>query len=284
MEELCSWEVKTKLVHKNDIWLFDPIGSSEQNPSHTYTTPGIYHVALQAYNSGGLNSTRKIGYITVNELPPVANFTGTPTTGTVPLTVTFTDGSTGVITEYAWDFGDTTTSAEQSPSHQYTKVGTYTVNLTVTGPGGSNISSQSHYVTVNELPPVAGFNTDPTPATGIVPLTVVFTDTSTGAITGYTWDFGDTVTSSEQSPSHQYNKAGIYNVTLMVTGPGGSNSKTQTIMVNEAPPIADAQSITTEEDTVKVITLTGSDFENDPLTFMVVGSPMHGILPVLHRI
>ena len=51
---------------KNDVWRFMPAGSSEQNPSHTYTTPGTYSVALQAYNAGGYNSTRKTGYITVS--------------------------------------------------------------------------------------------------------------------------------------------------------------------------------------------------------------------------
>ena len=48
----------------NDVWRFMPAGSSAQNPSHTYTTPGIYTVTLQAYNAGGYNSTRKMGYIT----------------------------------------------------------------------------------------------------------------------------------------------------------------------------------------------------------------------------
>ena len=49
----------------NDTWRFQPAGSSLQNPSHTYTTPGTYQVALQAYNAGGYNSTRKVSYINV---------------------------------------------------------------------------------------------------------------------------------------------------------------------------------------------------------------------------
>jgi PKD repeat protein len=51
--------------YKNDVWRTMPAGSSAQNPSHTYTTPGIYKVALQVYNAGGYNSTWKTGYITV---------------------------------------------------------------------------------------------------------------------------------------------------------------------------------------------------------------------------
>ena len=52
----------------NDTWRFQPVGSSAQNPSHTYTMPGIYNVALQAYNFGGYNSTRKAGYITATNV------------------------------------------------------------------------------------------------------------------------------------------------------------------------------------------------------------------------
>jgi PKD repeat protein len=50
---------------KNDVWRLMPVGSSVQNPSHTYTTSGIYKVTLQVYNAGGRNSIRKPGYITV---------------------------------------------------------------------------------------------------------------------------------------------------------------------------------------------------------------------------
>ena len=76
--------------------------------------------------------------------PPVANFTATPTSGTAPLTVNFTDTSTGVAPlTYAWDFGDpasgmNNTSTATNPSHVYNGVGTYTVALTVTNGGGSD--------------------------------------------------------------------------------------------------------------------------------------------------
>ena len=121
--------------------------------------------------------------------PPVAGFLGTPTTGTVPLTVAFTDGSTGVITVYTWDFGDSTISNEQNPEHQYNAVGTYSVNLTVTGPGGSNTTTKFNYVRVHESPPIAGFSG--TPTSGTVPLTVEFTDLSSNNPSGWAWYFGD---------------------------------------------------------------------------------------------
>jgi PKD repeat protein len=80
---------------------------------------------------------------------PEAGFTGSPTNGTVPLTVTFTDLSTGTITNRFWNFGDgaTTNISGTSVSHTYA-AGTYTVQLTVSGPLGTSTSSQTNYVTV----------------------------------------------------------------------------------------------------------------------------------------
>jgi len=79
--------------------------------------------------------------------PPVAGFTGAPTSGTIPLAVSFTDASTGSITSRSWTFGDGGTSTAVSPSHTYTAAGTYTVSLTVTGPGGSNTLTRTNYIT-----------------------------------------------------------------------------------------------------------------------------------------
>lgn len=71
-------------------------------------------------------------------------------------------------------------------------------------------------------PPVSSFSANPT--SGEAPLDVQFTNESIGAIDSYLWDFGDGVTSSEKDPQHTYSQAGIYNVTLTVTGPGGEDS------------------------------------------------------------
>jgi PKD repeat protein len=80
--------------------------------------------------------------------PPVANFTGTPTSGPAPLTVDFTDTSTNNPTSWAWTFGDGGTSTEQNPSHTYSDAGTYTVELTVTNPSGSDSVTKTDFITV----------------------------------------------------------------------------------------------------------------------------------------
>lgn len=80
---------------------------------------------------------------------PVANFTGTPTSGTAPLSVQFTDTSTGTPTSWSWAFGDGATSTTQNPVHTYTTAGTYSVALTATNAGGSSTLTRTNYVTAS---------------------------------------------------------------------------------------------------------------------------------------
>ena len=80
-----------------------------------------------------------------------ASFTGTPTSGSIPLTVNFTDASAGTITSRLWSFGDGTTSTETNPSHTYTSTGSYTVSLTVTGDNGSNQVTSINYITARTV-------------------------------------------------------------------------------------------------------------------------------------
>ena len=84
----------------------DGVGTSTaKNPSHIYADAGSYTVTLTATNVAGGDDETKTNYIIVsNPPPPVANFTGTPTSGTAPLTVQFTDTSTNAPTSWAWDF------------------------------------------------------------------------------------------------------------------------------------------------------------------------------------
>lgn len=85
-------------------------------------------------------------------VPPVANFVGSPTSGTVPLTVNFTDQSSGSPTSWSWTFGDGGTSTAQNPSHVYNATGTYTVSLTATNAQGSDGETKTGYITVSSVP------------------------------------------------------------------------------------------------------------------------------------
>jgi len=214
-------------------WTFGDGGtSSAQNPSHTYAAAGTYTVSLTASGPGGSNTQTRLDYVTASPPAPTAGFAATPTTGTAPLTVAFTDSSSGSITSYSWTFGDGGTSSLQNPSHTYNAAGTYTASLTVTGAGGSDTASAT--ITVNAPAPVASFTASPT--SGIAPLSVSFTDTSSGTITARAWDFGDGGVSSASNPSHTYTSAGTYTVSLTVSGPGGSDTQTQAGLITVATP------------------------------------------------
>ncbi|MCD6380117.1 PKD domain-containing protein, partial [bacterium] len=202
--------------------------STDQSPSHTYEDAGSFTVRLIAPNTCGPDTLIKTDYITVDLPPaPVAVFSGSPTSGCLPLGVSFTDGSTGDITSWSWSFGDDSTSTDQSPSHTYEDAGSFTVTLIATNTCGPDTMIKTDYITVDLPPaPVAVFSGSPT--SDCLPLEVSFTDGSTGDITSWSWDFGDDSTSVLQSPSHTYAAPGIYTVTLTVTGPGGSDDEIKT--------------------------------------------------------
>ncbi|MAB78609.1 MAG: cell surface protein, partial [Planctomycetes bacterium] len=221
------------------VWAFgDGSASTQQSPNHVYSNPGIYTVTLDISGAHGTDGITKTDYITVLTPAPVAAFTGTPLTGVSPLTVAFTDTSTGSVTSWAWNFGDGGTSSMQSPGHTYVAPGTYTLILIATGPGGSDSQVESNYVVVGVPAPVVDFTG--TPLTGVAPLAVNFTDQSTGSVTGHSWSFGDTMNSTAQSPGHVYSDPGTYTVSLMVNGPGGLDdiTKTNHVTVLEPPPSA----------------------------------------------
>ena len=93
--------------------------STDQNPTHTYTTPGQYTVSLTAGNNDGNNTLTQTNYINIIYPVPVASFTANITSGTAPLNIQFNDQSTGNITSYNWSFGDGATSTEQT-QHTHT--------------------------------------------------------------------------------------------------------------------------------------------------------------------
>jgi PKD repeat protein len=165
---------------------------------------------------------------------PVANFTANPTTGPVQLAVAFTDTSTGGPTTWTWDFGDGATSTLQNPSHTYLAAGSFDAVLTAGNAGGSSAKHQTIVVTsAVPAPPVANFTASP--MSGPAPLTVTFTDISTGAPTSWDWDFGDGSSSILQNPPpHPYPNTGNFFVKLKVTNAGGNDTKTQKITTNIA--------------------------------------------------
>jgi hypothetical protein len=81
---------------------------------------------------------------------PTADFSSSVSLGNAPLDVSFTDLSNQIPTAWSWDFGDTNTSADQNPTHQYTTPGIYTVSLTATNPNGTHTRVLPMLITVPE--------------------------------------------------------------------------------------------------------------------------------------
>src|SRR5713226_6285685 len=177
-------------------------------------------LAGKCATGGRLNLQKALG-----AAPPpstlTANFTANPTSGQAPLMVQFTDQSTGNPTAWDWNFGDgSADSSVQNPSHTYSSAADFTVTLTVTGSGGAT-SSKSAIIHVTAPPPPPSANFTANPTSGQAPLTVQFTDQSTGTITAWDWNFGDgSAHSSVQNPSHTYTSAADLTVTLTITGRG----------------------------------------------------------------
>ncbi|MFK8006955.1 MAG: PKD domain-containing protein [Saprospiraceae bacterium] len=208
-------------------WLFgDGNTSNEENPVHDYGTGGTYEVSLIVTNNCGvMTSVQTI----VIETQPVAGFDANPTSGCSPLEVQFNDQSSSNVTAWLWNFpgGTPSTSMEQNPLVTYNSPGVYSVDLTVTNASGSDMISQTDYITVNDVPS-ANF----TQVTN--GLTVDFTNTSTNA-NSYSWDFGDGNTSTETNPSHTYSGDGNYDVVLTATNDCGSVTSSQSITISTLP-------------------------------------------------
>ncbi len=233
------------------VWDFNSdsvIDSNVKNPVFVYTSPGTYTVNLRVVNPGGSDSEIKTGYIVVSAAqpaPPAANFNRNVSSGHAPLAVQFTDNSTGgTPTSWSWDFNNDgiIDSTVQNPVFLYTSPGTYTVTLNASNAGGSDSEVKTACVVVSAaLPaaPVAAFSADP--LSGNAPLSVQFTDHSTGIPTSWSWDFNNDgiVDSTVQNPVFVYTSPGSYGVTLTVTNAGGSDNEVKTgyIGVSAAPAV-----------------------------------------------
>ena len=202
--------------------------------------------------------------------PPVAAFQANPTTGTVPLVVTFTDQSTVTITARQWDFGDTATSTDQSPTHTYDGPGTYTASLTVTGPGGGT-DTETQQIVVN-APPVVNI-TAPQDGTSFVPDDQV-------AFTGTASDFEDGdlaatiawVSSIDGSLGTGGSvvstlSSGTHTITASVTDAGAAAANASITVTVNAPPVVN---ITAPED--------GAGFvPDDQVTFTGTASDLEDV-------
>lgn len=201
-------------------WSFEggtPATSSDPFPEITYSTPGTYTVSLRITNPAGESFVEKTDYIEVNATP-VASFEFEVQSGT--RTVQFSNTSTYSNAVY-WDFGDGTTSSEENPSHTYLSDGEYSVTLIIGNACGSSAIVETIVVA---SPPIAGFGEDDN--VGCPTHTVQFTDQSTVNTEEVYWIFegGTPETSTDRNPVVTYSEAGRFDVTLIASNSGGSDT------------------------------------------------------------
>jgi PKD repeat protein len=232
-----------------DTWEWDfesdgSIDSTERSPVHTYSGYGPYSVTLSVSGRHCEDTLTRADCVYYAPQPE-ARFNAVPVSGQVPRLVQFTDTSTGAIDRWEWDFnGDgITDSTERNPTHTYTQANTYTVSLTVMGPGGTDTEISTGLLTFSLAPtptPMpsqcrADFVADPTVGEGYT--WVQFTDLSTGTgIFGWEWDLdGDGKTdSTARNPSKLYRSDGDYTVTLTVVAPGCTDTEMKTDYIHIA--------------------------------------------------
>jgi len=189
------------------VWDFgdgSPI-STEINPIYTYELIGTYTITLTAINDCGESTiTREIAV----GAAPLANFSANATAGCVPITVQFIDISQGQRESWSWEFqgGQPATSTEQNPTVTYSDTGFYSVRLVVTNELGQDELVKEEFIQVLS-PPSPDFNFEAMDGT------VSFINLSEGA-NRYVWSFGDGNISQEEEPTHEFDRTGLYYVTL----------------------------------------------------------------------
>jgi len=228
-------------------WTFGDGGTStEGTPTHTYAKAGNYSATLKVTDSRGRNGTSNALTVRVTaSVNPIARISASVESGRGPLNVEFTsimEGGTPPY-EYLWNFGDGSTSTEANPSHTYADPGMYVVWLEVTDSASKTNRSTELTITVESDTTmevvIAASN-----VTGTVPMTVSFNSTILNGTAPffYRWSFGDGVNSTQANPTHTYEKAGTYKVTLTVTDSnsnvtiahvGAGEAKNITIVVTE---------------------------------------------------
>jgi beta propeller repeat protein len=211
-------------LNESDIYTFDLSSMNEARVSSddsatSRSNPDIWDNRITW--TDGRNGDKDIYLFTIGiEVPPlVADFTVNITQGEFPLTVAFTDTSSGQIEGWHWDFGDGNSSVEQNPVHTYVFPGSYSVILNIHNQRQRDGILKGDLISVGSVP-VPQFSVNQT--SGPAPLAVWFTDESSGLPTEWKWEFGDGGSSGEQNPSYIYQKAGVFNVSLVVSNVYGN--------------------------------------------------------------
>jgi PKD repeat protein len=224
------------------VWSFgDGATATTLTASHAYLRDGNYTATLTVSDTRG-SMASSTTTVTIHDVAPNVN-SGGPYGGTPGTAIQFTGiasvpDPTDTLT-YLWNFGDGSTSSEQSPTHAYASAKTYNVSLTVTDSEGLSTTSRTTVV-VNPNMPIVTLS----PSTGGVEgSSISFSGTASGGVgtLTYSWSFGDGGTASGTlTPSHTYVSDGTYTAKLTVTDSLGdtASATTPVTVANVAPTVS----------------------------------------------
>jgi gliding motility-associated-like protein len=192
-------------------WNFGDGGSSNiQNPNYTYITEESYSVSLSVTDINGCeNLITEIDLVEVNKVP-IADFNSDITFScNSSVLVSFSNNSIDA-SEFLWDFGDGTTSNLFSPSHVFS-TGVFSVTLYAKEGSCMDVIVMTDLIeVVASSSPNFTVNTN----SGCEGLSVIFSDETTNSPNTFLWDFVDGSTSILQNPTHIFDTAGVYDITL----------------------------------------------------------------------
>jgi PKD repeat protein/uncharacterized protein YjdB len=205
-------------------WLFGDGGtSSASNPTHNYTSPGVYSVVLKATNKYGCtDSLMQYSYITVGNI--AASFT-LPSSTCLRAPLSFTNTSSAHLSSQ-WYFGDGGSSTAENPVYTYTKAGTFTVKLIIFD--GSCYDSLSRTITIAPLPTGSLSSSPIHPCPPSPSTNVTYTATVPGG-TSVAWLFGDGTTGTGPTKVKSYSSAVIDFVDMILTNSAGCKDTIQRI-------------------------------------------------------
>ena len=205
---------------------------------------GSFPVFVQATsNEDPTVSSMVYGTISSADLP-TADFAVSETTGDAPFAVDFTAITTGTVTEWTWDFDDDGEGATGATAqHVFDTPGLYTITLDVGGPGGTASHTKVAHVQVNGgTAPLVDFEAPYNPVYTCPPYNCAWSNfypVTVGEVTSYDWNFAGLFATTEETGTWPEPPVGDHTVSLTVTGPGGSTTKTKTdyLHVQEGQPV-----------------------------------------------